>query len=81
MKKEAVGKRIKELCEERGITINKLAVQSNIPPSTLKNIIYGQVENTGVDTISKVCEGLGISIKQFFDCVDFDMEGFDGTKN
>lgn len=74
MNKESVGNRIKNLCEDRGITVNKLAVQSNIPPSTLKNIIYGQVESTGVDTISKICDGLGITIKQFFDSKEFDVE-------
>lgn len=74
MNKESVGNRIKNLCEDRGITVNKLAVQSNIPPSTLKNIIYGQVESTGVDTISKICDGLGITIKQFFDSKEFDAE-------
>ena len=83
MKKELVGKRIKELCDEQGITINKLAVIASVPPSTLKNIIYGQVENTGVETISKICDGLGISIKQFFDSTDFECRGEEenGTEN
>ena len=66
MNKESVGNRIKELCDKRGITLNRLAVQSQVPPSTLKNIIYGNVESTGVDTISKICDGLGISLQEFF---------------
>lgn len=71
MKKNAVGKRILGLCEQRGITINALAVKSKVPPSTLKNIVYGQVGNTGVETVSKLCKGLEISIKEFFSCEDF----------
>ena len=72
MKNNAVGSRILELCQSKGITVNALDVKSNVPPSTLKNIIYGQVENTGVETINKLCSGLEISIKDFFDSENFD---------
>ena len=71
MKNNAVGKRILELCEQRGMTVNALAVKSKVPPSTLKNIVYGQVENAGVETISKLCEGLDITIQEFFTGEDF----------
>lgn len=82
MNKESVGNRIKELCDKRGITVNKLAVQSQVPPSTLKNIIYGNVESTGVDTISKICDGLGISLQEFFTSELFRQgEKVDGHKN
>ncbi|NMA85460.1 MAG: helix-turn-helix transcriptional regulator [Epulopiscium sp.] len=66
MKNNAVGERIKKLCEMKGITVNALAVKSKVPPSTLKNIIYGHVENAGIETISKLCEGLEITIQEFF---------------
>lgn len=72
MKDNAVGKRILELCQKNNITVNALAVKSNVPPSTLKNIVYGQVGNTGVETVSKLCEGLGISIQDFFASDDFE---------
>ena len=71
MNKDAVGKRIIELCEKENITVNGLAVKANIPPSTLKNIVYGQVANTGVETLSKICDGLGITIQEFFDGEEF----------
>ena len=71
MKDNAVGNRILELCKERGITVNALAVKSNVPPSTLKNIVYGQVGNTGVETVSKLCDGLEITIEEFFSCEEF----------
>lgn len=72
MKNNAVGNRILELCKKNDITVNALAVKSNVPPSTLKNIIYGQVGNTGVETVSKLCDGLGITIQEFFASDDFD---------
>ena len=71
MKDNAVGNRILELCKKQGITVNALAVKSNVPPSTLKNIVYGQVGNTGVETVSKLCDGLGITIEEFFSCEEF----------
>ena len=81
MDKNAVGNRITELCNENNITINRLAVLSQIPPSTLKNVVYGQVGNPGIDTISKICDGLGISIKSFFDCKLFEKEKVNETQN
>lgn len=83
MLKKAIGKRIVSLCEERGITVNALAVKANIPPSTLKNIVYGQVESTGVETIFKICAGLSISVQEFFSTSDFDeyYGGIYATKN
>jgi transcriptional regulator with XRE-family HTH domain len=64
---EAVSKRIFELCSERNITINALSRLSAIPPSTLKNIIYNVSKNPGIVTIKIICDGLGISINDFFD--------------
>lgn len=72
MKNNAVGNRIIELCKKNEITVNALAVKSNVPPSTLKNIVYGQVGNAGVETISKLCEGLGITIQEFFSSDEFE---------
>ena len=37
-----------------------------IPPSTLKNILYGQSKNAGVVTIKKICDGLDVTIQEFF---------------
>ncbi len=63
----AVQKRIFELCQENRITINKLAHLSGISPSTLKNIVYGRSKNPGVVTIKYLCDGLGITLIDFFD--------------
>ncbi len=63
----AVQKRIFELCQENRIAINKLAHLSGISPSTLKNIVYGRSKNPGVVTIKYLCDGLGITLIDFFD--------------
>ena len=67
----AVQKRIFELCQENRIAINKLAHLSGISPSTLKNIVYGRSKNPGVVTIKYLCDGLGITLAEFFDTDDF----------
>ncbi len=63
---EAVKIRIMELCHIRGITINKLATISGVTQSTLNNIISGRNNSTTVSTIKKICDGLEISIIDFF---------------
>lgn len=62
---EAVVCRIRELIEEKEITVSKLSIISAVPPSTLKNIINGNSKNTGIVTIAKLCDGLGISLQEF----------------
>lgn len=64
---EAVIKKIRILCQERHISMNHLAYISGVAPSTVKNIMYGNSENTGVVTIAKLCNGLELSIRDFFD--------------
>lgn len=66
-----VANRIISLCEERRMPINQLAHLSAIPPSTLKSIINGASKNPGILTIKLICDGLGISIYEFFNTDDF----------
>lgn len=63
---EAIVIRIRDLCKERNISVNNLATISAVAPSTVKNILYGKSKNTGVVTIAKLCNGLDISIVEFF---------------
>ena len=58
--------RIEQLCNERNITLNKLAIISGITQSTLNNIISGRNKSTTVSTIKKICDGIEISITNFF---------------
>lgn len=68
----AVKERILELCFERYITVNKLATISGVTQSTLNNIISGRNNSTTVSTIKKLCDGLDISISEFFSSPIFD---------
>ena len=63
---EAVSKRIRELCNLRGITINKLATICGITQSTLNNIVSGRNNSATVSTVQKICDGLEITIVDFF---------------
>ena len=58
----AVKDRLLLLCEERRISIHKLATESAVPPSTIKNILYGKSQNPGIVTFKMLCDGLGISL-------------------
>lgn len=64
--REAVVLRINELCNEKGITINGLANLSAVPPSTVKNIIYGVSKNPGIVTLKMICDGFDITLEDFF---------------
>ena len=64
---EAVGKRILEFCRERAITPNKLCTMSGIIQSTVNSIFSGRSKNPKLATIQFLCEGLGITLKEFFD--------------
>ena len=70
--KEAVAARILELCDERNITVNALATNSGISPSTLYSMLNEKSQNPGVISIKKLCDGLEISIREFFDSDFFD---------
>ena len=69
---EAVKVRIVELCKKNNITVNKLATVCGITQSTLSNIVGGRNNSTTVSTIKKICDGLNISIIEFFSSEIFD---------
>ncbi len=63
---EAVRIRIKGLCESNHITLNKLSIICGITQSTLNNIISGRNNSTTISTIKKICDGLNITVQDFF---------------
>ena len=69
---EAVRKRIIELCDERNISVNKLCSLSGVTQSTVNNIVSGRNKSVTVATIKKLCDGLGITIRDFFASKLFD---------
>lgn len=68
---ELTRNRIQQLCEEKRFTIYRLAMESAVPPSSIKNILYGKSQNPGIVTIKMLCDGFGISLAEFFDTEDF----------
>lgn len=70
--RKAVANRLLQLCENKKLSVNALARLSAVPPSTLKNIINGGSKNAGVVTIKKLCDGLEITLREFFDDEIFD---------
>ena len=69
--RETVVNRILDLCSERNLAINALAKTSAVPSSTLKNIINGGSKNPGIVTIKKLCDGLDITLGEFFSTREF----------
>lgn len=63
---DAVRLRILELCQQNDITLNKLSTICGITQSTLNNVISGRNSTTTVSTIQKICDGLEITILDFF---------------
>jgi len=63
---EACRARILELCEKNNITVNKLAIISGVTQSTLNNIVSGRNNSMTVSTVKKLCDGLEITIIDFF---------------
>lgn len=69
--RQSVANRILKLCDKRRLALNALSNLSAVPPSTLKSIINGASRNPGIITIKLLCDGLGISLYDFFNDEDF----------
>lgn len=70
-------KRIRKLCRERGITINKLATMSDVRQSTLDNIVRGITKNPGVKTMHKIAIAFNMTLAEFLDFEDLNEYSFD----
>ena len=68
----AIKTRILRLCEDRNITVNKLSTMCALPPSSVKNILYGRSTDPKILTIKKICDGLDITLAEFFSSPEFD---------
>ena len=62
-----VAQRILELCHERNMAVHALARSAGVSPSTVKSILNGASKNPGIVTIKMLCDGLNISLTDFFD--------------
>ena len=63
--------RIYELCRERKITPNALSYLCGISQSTVKSILNGESKNPGIVTLKKICDGLEITVMEFFDTTEY----------
>ncbi len=70
---EVTVNRIRQLCEENNITPNGLSYISGVSQSTIKSILNGESKNPGIVTIKKICDGLNITIGEFFSTEEFDL--------
>lgn len=69
---EILSARIEELCKEKGMTYYMLSYKSTVPLTTLLHIKEGSTQNPGLFTIMKICDGFGMTMKEFFDTKEFD---------
>ena len=70
--KQAVAVRLVALCKERNLAINAIANISSVPPMTVYSILNSKSKNPGIVTIKKLCDGLGITLGEFFSTPEFD---------
>lgn len=70
--RDAVVNRVCELCRTRGITINELANLSGMTPSAVYSLLNPKCRQVSINTIKKLCDGLEISLGEFFTTSEFD---------
>lgn len=71
----AVKERILQLCKEREISVNKLCTMSGVTQSTVNNLVSGRNNSITVATLKKLCDGLEITLRDFFSTPEFDALG------
>ena len=70
--KDVVAERFKTLCEERNIKVNELANVSGVTPSTAYSMMDTNRRDISITTIKKFCDGLEITLGEFFSTPEFD---------
>ena len=70
--KDAVAERFIAICRERGISVNELAVLSGVTPSTVYSMLDRRRRDVSVVTVKKLCDGLEMSLGDFFSAEEFD---------
>ena len=66
-----VKNRILQLLGEKNMSIHRLAMESAVAPSSIKNILYGKSQNPGIVTLKMLCDGFGITLVEFFNTEEF----------
>ncbi|MCL2563257.1 MAG: helix-turn-helix domain-containing protein [Oscillospiraceae bacterium] len=68
---EAVARRIRQLCKQKGFTPHGIAIHSAVPQGTVKSILNGESKNPGITNIKKLCDGFEITLADFFNTPEF----------
>ncbi len=74
---DVIIKRLKSLCSQRGMTVNKLATQSGITQSTVENLMSGKTRNPKLKTLHKLAAGLDMTISELLDFPEMNETVFD----
>ncbi len=70
--KDAVAERFLNICKNRNIKPNELATMSGVTPSTVYSMLDSSRRNISIVVIKKLCDGLDMSLKEFFTSPEFD---------
>lgn len=70
--KDAIVERFLKLCKEKNIKINELATLSGVTPSTAYSMMDASRRDISIRTIKKLCDGLEITLGEFFSTEEFD---------
>ena len=71
--KDAVAQRFLQSCREKRISVNELATRSGVTPSTVYSMMDSRRREISITTIKKLCDGLDMTLSEFFSTKDFDM--------
>lgn len=72
MKEQKIlAERIISLCKDRKLSFYLLSYKSTVPITTILNIVNCVTKNPGIFTLIKICDGLGVTIQEFFDTEEF----------
>ena len=71
--KDAVAQRFLQICREKRISVNELATRSGVTPSTVYSMMDSRRREISITTIKKLCDGLDMTLSEFFSTKDFDM--------
>lgn len=74
---DVIGKRLKQLCDERKITVNKLATISGVTQSTLEDLINGRTKNPTLKTLHRISIGLNMTVSELLDFPEMNETIFD----
>ena len=69
--RKLLAERVNELCKEKKLTYEELSSKSEVPIETVLQMADGSVKNPGIFAIAKICKGLDVSLRYFFDTEEF----------